>query len=504
MRLLRQEQPIQGALVIFGGTGDLTSRKLIPALHNLQVKDMLPEHFVVIGIGRRDMSDQAYRESLDPALQESAGDVLNEDVWAQLKARIFYRKFDFQDDQGYSGLKEFLGQIDETYQTQGNRIFYLAVAPEHFEVIVDKLQAHGMVINSAGQGWQRVVIEKPFGRDLTSAQVLNRKITAVFTERNTYRIDHYLGKEMIQNIMVLRFANALFEPVWNNKYIDNIQISAIETIGVENRAGYYEQAGALRDMLQNHLLQLLTLTGMEPPVNLDTEAVRDEKVKVLRSLRAFSPETITRDVIRGQYGQGLMAGKTVVGYREEKGISPSSDTETFLALRVEIDNFRWAGVPFYIRTGKRLRAKSTDIVLQFKNLPQILYFKERGDLEPNTLIIRVQPKEGIYFQFNAKKPGMDLGITPVKMDFCQNCDFESNSPQAYEKLLLDVMRGDSTLFTRWDEVEYAWKFVDHIAEAWLKSEILSAVPNYAAGSWGPYAARELLARDGREWWSPGE
>ncbi|KLU62567.1 glucose-6-phosphate 1-dehydrogenase [Peptococcaceae bacterium CEB3] len=501
MRRLTQQQPIRAVLVIFGGTGDLTSRKLIPALHNLKAKGALPEHFAVVGVGRRDLSDEGFRESLYPTLSRAVGENLRDDAWARLKERIVYRRFDFQDEQGYKGLRELLEQMDEAYQTGGNRIYYLAVAPEHFEVIVDKLQANGLVRNRDGWGWQRVVIEKPFGRDLTSARRLNQKITAIFTEANTFRIDHYLGKEMIQNIMVLRFANPLFEAVWNNKHIDNIQISATETVGVETRAGYYEQAGALRDMLQNHLLQLLTLTGMEPPVSLATEAVRDEKVKVLRALRALTPERMAADVVRAQYDRGRIEDRRVAAYREEKGISPTSTTDTFLALKLGIDNFRWAGVPFYIRTGKRLRAKSTDIIIQFKNLPQILYAKEHGALQPDILIIRIQPKEGVYFQFNAKKPGMDPGISPVKMDFCQNCDFESNSPEAYEKLLLDVMRGDSTLFTRWDEVEYSWKFVDQIAQAWGEEEKASSLTTYAAGTWGPAAANELLARDERDWWS---
>ncbi|CAA7600548.1 glucose-6-phosphate dehydrogenase [Acididesulfobacillus acetoxydans] len=496
-------QPVEAVLVIFGGTGDLTSRKLIPALHNLKAKDSLPQHFAVIGVGRRQLSDQEFRKNLYPALRQAVGENLRADTWAELQERIFYRRFDFQDERGYRVLREFLEQTDAAYQTGGNRIYYLAVAPEYFGVIVEKLYANGLVRNRSGQGWQRVVIEKPFGRDLATARVLNRKITAVFSEKNTFRIDHYLGKEMIQNIMVLRFANPLFEAVWNNKYVDNVQISATETVGVENRAGYYEQAGALRDMLQNHLLQLLTLTGMEPPVSLTTEAVRDEKVKVLRSLRALAPERVAGDVVRGQYGPGRIEGGQVAAYREEKGISPSSDTETFLALKVEIDNFRWAGVPFYIRTGKRLRAKSTDVIVQFKALPPILYVKEHGELEPNILIIRIQPKEGVYFQFNAKKPGMDPSISPVKMDFCQNCDFENNSPEAYEKLLLDVMRGDPTLFTRWDEVEYSWKFVDQIAQTWGEDQRISSPVPYPAGTWGPAAAGELLARDGRAWWSPG-
>ncbi|MHB1651593.1 MAG: glucose-6-phosphate dehydrogenase [Desulfitobacteriaceae bacterium] len=490
------------AMVIFGGTGDLTYRKLMPALYNLKAKGLLPKSFVVISVGRREMTDDEYRSTVHEALRKFQGKdgegEVEEGSWEEFKNLIHYQKFDFGDEQGYERLKALLAESDERYGTLGNRIFYLAVAPEYFEVIVTKLQIHSMT-QSAG-GWQRVVIEKPFGRDLTSAQELNRTITGVFTEENTYRIDHYLGKEMIQNIMVIRFANALFEPVWNNKFIDNIQISVTETVGVEGRAGYYETAGALRDMLQNHLLQLLTLTAMEAPVSLETESIRDEKVKVLKSLAEFTPDQVKAHVIRGQYGPSVVGHKRVVGYREENGIPPGSVVETFMALKAEVNNFRWAGVPFYLRTGKRLMAKSTDIVVQFKQLPQILYFQEYGGLEPNVLNIRIQPKEGVYFQFNAKKPGMEKGITPVKMDFCQNCDFEGNSPEAYEKLLLDVMQGDSTLFTRWDEVEHSWRFVDNIPAAWQSGK--PDFPNYASGSWGPEAADTLLARDGRIWWTP--
>lgn len=394
-----------------------------------------------------------------------------------------------------------MGEIEGKYGTLGNRIYYLAVAPEYFQIIVENLRLHGLAAQD--NSWQRVVIEKPFGRDLVSARTLNRSITSVFGEENIYRIDHYLGKEMIQNIMVLRFANSIFEPIWNNRYIDHVQISATETVGVETRVGYYEKAGALRDMLQNHLLQALTLTAMEPPTSLDTQSVRDEKVKVLRSLSTYTPESVKYNVIRGQYGPSepgfsAKSGRHLRGYRQEEGIAPSSQVETFVALKTEINNFRWAGVPFYIRTGKRLAEKSAQIVVQFKQLPQVLYRQEYPGLDPNVLIIRIQPKEGVVFQFNAKKPGVEQGITPVGMDFCQNCDYESNSPEAYEKLLLDIIRGDSTLFTRWDEVEYSWRFVDHISEAWKQET--PDFPNYSAGSWGPVEAEELLARDGRRWW----
>lgn len=497
--LNNNNENLSNIFVIFGGTGDLTYRKLIPALYHLQYGKMLPEHFAVVTIGRRDKTTEEYRNELYEAVKKFSRFQLDESEWNTLRERIYYQQMDFTDDQGYPLLKSWLEELDQIHQTMGNRIYYLAVAPEYFGLIVEKLHDHGMANNE--DSWQRVMIEKPFGRDLQSAKYLNQKITSVFKEEHTYRIDHYLGKEMLQNIMVIRFANALFEPIWNNKYIDHIQISSSEIVGVENRGGYYEKAGALRDMVQNHMLQLLTLTAMEPPISLETETIRDEKVKVLRSIQEFTPDLVAKNVVRGQYGEGIVQQKKVVRYREEERVSPISETETFVALKVNINNFRWAGVPFYIRTGKRMPVKSTEVVVQFKPLDHILYFKEYGNLLPNLLVIRIQPEEGVFLQFNAKQPGTKNMIVPVKMDFCQNCQIGSNSPEAYERLLYDVMRGDSTLFTRWDEVEYSWKLVDMIAEAWTTQKI--ELPNYEAGSWGPKEADELLHRDQRKWWNIG-
>ncbi|TYO96875.1 glucose-6-phosphate dehydrogenase [Desulfallas thermosapovorans] len=326
---------------------------------------------------------------------------------------------------------------------------------------------------------------------------MNQKITRAFAEKNIYRIDHYLGKEMLQNIMVIRFANMFLEPIWNNQYIDNIQITSCEKVGVEDRGGYYEQAGALLDMVQNHMLQLLTLTAMEPPASLGTEDVRNEKVKVLSALQEFSPELVLKNAVRGQYGPGTAQGKPVPGYRQEERVAPDSNIETFIAIKVYVENFRWAGVPFYIRTGKRMPFKSTQIIVQFKSLPKILYARQNGQLQPNLLVIKIQPQEGVFFQFNAKKQGTVCRIVPVQMDFCQNCAGELNSPEAYERLLFDALRGDSTLFTRWDEVEYSWRFVDTIAATWRQHA--PAFPNYPAGNWGPREAEELIARDGRRW-----
>ena len=479
---------ISNIMVIFGGTGDLTHRKLMPALYNLKYQKILPENFAVVSIGRRDKTEEQYRKEVLESVKNYSRFDIDEKVWQDLSERIYYKRFDFVYDNGYMELSSFLKELDENYNTKGNRVYYLAVAPEYFGIIVEKLYRHGMVNNETS--WQRVVIEKPFGEDLESARKLNKMITDVFTERNTYRIDHYLGKEMLQNIMVIRFANVFFEPVWNRRYIDNVQISSNEIVGIENRGGYYEKAGALRDMVQNHMMQLLTLTAMEPPVNLDTESIRDEKVKVLKSLEIFTPEAVEKNVVRGQYA----------GYRQEDKVSPTSNTETFVALKVHVENFRWAGVPFYIRTGKRMPEKSTQIVIQFKPLPGILYFKEYKNLLPNLLVIKIQPEEGVKLQFNAKVPGAgDITIQPVDMDFCQNCQISSNSPEAYERLLYDVMRGDSTLFTRWDEVEYSWKFVDAIAEAW--KDKTPDFPNYQPGTWGPKEASELLLKDNRMWWN---
>jgi glucose-6-phosphate 1-dehydrogenase len=485
------------AMVIFGGTGDLTHRKLMPAIYNLAYNKMLPDNFYVVSIGRRNFNDDEYRSQVENSVGKYSRFNFEDELWEELKKKIFYIDFDFDNNEGYSRLKEFLGEMDLKYNTGGNRIYYLAVSPEYFETIVEKLKVHRM--NSQERGKKRIVIEKPFGRDLRSAEYLNQKITEVFSEDNIYRIDHYLGKEMIQNIMVLRFANVLFESLWNNRYIDNIQISSSETVGVENRGGYYESSGALKDMIQNHMFQLLSLVAMEPPVSLDTKSIRDEKVKVLRSIEEVTPEFVMKNMVRGQYGKGTIGNKEVIGYREEERVSNESNIETFAAMKLYIQNYRWAGVPFYIRSGKRLKNKSTEIVIQFKSLRNVLYFKEFEDLQPNLLVIKVQPKEGVFFQFNGKKPGVGNTIIPVQMDFCQNCQFENNSPEAYERLIFEVMKGDSTLFTRWDEVEYSWRFVDTIAEVWRNSK--ADFPNYQSGSWGPDAADELLRQDGRFWWN---
>ncbi|NLJ41807.1 MAG: glucose-6-phosphate dehydrogenase [Clostridiales bacterium] len=486
-------------MVVFGGTGDLAFRKLYPAIYNLNLTGLLPEDFALVSVGRRDKTTSELRVEAEESILKFAGEqIRDQKIIKETIDRFYYFKNDFYDNEGYKKLGTFLSELDKKYGTLGNRIFYLAVAPEHFGPVVERIDGAGLISHGEGS-WQRVVIEKPFGRDLESAKQLNKAITRVFDEDHIYRIDHYLGKEMLQNIMVIRFANTLFEALWNNKYIDHIQITSSEMVGVENRGGYYEGSGALRDMVQNHMLQLLMLTAMEPPVNLDTQSVRDEKVKVLKALTPMTPDEVARNVVRGQYGPGHdpIDHKEVLGYRSEARVSKDSDTETYVAMKVMVNNIRWAGVPFYLRTGKRMPCRTTEIAIQFSKPPEILYFKEFQNLQSDLLVIKIQPREGAFLQFNAKRPGTRGEIVPVAMDFCQNCEIGSVSADAYERLLYDVLRGDSTLFTRWDEVEHSWKFIDGIADAWAMEQ--PDFPNYRAGDWGPERARELIENDKRIW-----
>ena len=485
-------------LVIFGATGDLARRKLYPALYGLCRDGLLPDNFAVVGAARRRKTTAAFRAELFRELAGSARfPVKKGQPWSAFVRRFFYLPLDLRERSSYERLRRLLDELDGRFTAAGNRLFYLAVAPENFAPAAANLASAGLAPNDP-PAWQRLVIEKPFGRDLASAGELNRRIRKAFPEEQIYRIDHYLGKAMIQNIAVIRFANAFFEALWNRHYVHNVQITVSETLGVEERAAYYEQAGALNDMFQNHLLQLLTLVAMEPPGSLRPEAVRAEKTKVLRALRPLVPADLRANIVRGQYGPGIINGVRVPGYREEKGISPFSNTETFLAAKIFIDNFRWAGVPFYLRTGKRLAVKGTEIFIQFRPLPEVLYFKEQGALAPNLLVVRADPLEGIYLQLNTKKPGPENLIVPVTMDFCQNCALAAGTPAAYERLLLDVLRGDPTLFTSWEEVALAWEFVEPIAAARNQNNV--TFPNYAAGSWGPPRAGELPGRDGLRWW----
>jgi glucose-6-phosphate 1-dehydrogenase len=486
------------SIVIFGATGDLTHRKLVPALYNLAADGELPPAVAVIGFARRPKSDDEFRKEMDEATRKFSRQTVRDEIWKTFSQSIFYHQSEFADEAGYKSLAERLDKIDKERGTRGNRLFYFAAAPDQFEVILKHLKTAGL--NRAQEGsWARVIIEKPFGSDLASARELNRIVNDAFEESQTYRIDHFLGKETAQNILVLRFANAIFEPLWNTRYIDHVQITAAETLGVEGRAGYYETAGAMRDMVQNHLLQLLCLIGMEPPTDLRADSIRDEKVKVVRALRRITGEQVAPDVIRGQYAAGAITGKPVPAYREEKNIDARSTTETFVALRINIDNWRWADVPIYMRVGKRLPKSATEISVHFKKAPAVLFNKEAITLDQNVLVVRIQPDEGISLRMQAKIPGTSLRIEPVKMDFHYGTSFGKASPEAYERLLLDAMSGDATLFARRDEVEEAWAFVDSIEEAWHAKKGAPELYFYPAGSWGPDEADELLARDGRAW-----
>lgn len=480
-------------MVLFGATGDLSQRKLYSSLYNLYLDHRLPSRFALIGVSRKKLSHEEFRSLVQTSLEHygkipSAG---QQDLDGFLKL-FYYAKVDATNTDEFTGLKNVVEDLESKLNVK-NRLFYLAMAPEFFATVALNLKASGL---SNAPGWKRLVIEKPFGTDLTSAEELNQELREVFEEDEIYRIDHYLGKEMVQNIEVLRFANSIFRPVWNSDSIANVQITSSETVGVEERAGYYDQAGAIRDMLQNHMLQMVMMIAMEPPSRLKTEAIRDEKVKVLRSLRRYPVNEVAKYVVLGQYTKGHMNGKEVPGYREEHGVDPNSRTETFVAARLHIDNFRWAGVPFYIRTGKRLGVKATEIVIQFKDMPKHLYFNTDGNLLPNLLVIRVYPEEGIYVRLNAKRPGTDGTVVPVAMEFSQEPD---NSPEAYERLIYDAMRGDSTFFTRWDEVALAWKFVDPILQASRNHYTIDVEP-YEAGSFGPDEARRLLEEDDFRWW----
>ena len=482
---------------IFGATGDLARRKLFPAIYSLYREGKLTERFAVIGLARRPRTNDQFREDVFRSIGEFCRYKANHDGnWRAFAEHFYYMSLDINDAAGFARLNELAGNLEQTFRTGGNRLFYLALAPELFGSVSSHLRAGGLLDNA---GWHRLVIEKPLGYDLQSAETLNRQITQVFREDEIYRIDHYLGKEMVQNIEVVRFANAFFEPLWNNKYIANIQITVSETVGVEDRGGYYDRAGALRDMGQNHMLQMITMMAMEAPSRLSPEDIRDEKVKVLRSLRAYaSIDEVRTHVVRGQYTAGEIKGKPVPAYRDEDAVAPGSETETYFAAKVYVDNFRWAGVPFYVRTGKRLPVKSTEIVVEFKKMPDHVYFAQKTPLEPNLLVFRVNPMEGIYLKMNAKRPGSQWAIVPIAMDFCQSCEVGLNTPEAYERLLHDAVRGDATYFTRWDEVALAWKFVDRIEQAWNAGA--GELHFYPAGSWGPKASQELLARDGFKWW----
>ncbi|MDQ6861033.1 MAG: glucose-6-phosphate dehydrogenase [Verrucomicrobiota bacterium] len=495
--LATRSVPEACTIVIFGATGDLSHRKLLPALYNVAAAGELPPDVAVVGFARRPKTDEEFRNEMGEAVRKYSRQTVRDELWDNFARSLFYHTSDFSDEAGYKSLGERLNQLDKERGTGGNRLFYLAAGPEQFEPILRGLKAAGLNQSPNG-GWSRVIVEKPFGTDLASARELNRTVHEAFPEDATYRIDHFLGKETAQNILVLRFANAIFEPLWNTRYIDHVQITAAETLGVEARGGYYETAGALRDMVQNHLIQLFCLVGLEPPTDLRADSIRDEKVKVVRSLHRLTPEEVAMDVVRGQYSAGAIGGKPVPAYRDEEKVSRTSKTETFVALKLAVDNWRWSGVPIYMRVGKRLPKSGTEISIHFKTAPQVLFNKDNGEHENNVLVIRIQPDEGTSLRMQAKVPGTSFRIEPVKMDFHYGTSFGKASPEAYERLLLDAMSGDPTLFARRDEVEQAWEFIDRIESAWHDSEP-PPLHEYAAGSWGPDAADELLARDGRTW-----
>jgi glucose-6-phosphate 1-dehydrogenase len=477
------------AMVIFGASGDLTHKKLMPALYALLLRRLLPTRFAIVGVARSDGNDESFRADMKEAVQKHARDEFRQDVWDELAAALHYVPTDFADDAGEDALAARVQQIDEEKQLGGNRVYYLAVPPAAFPTIVDALGRR-----RASHGWARLIVEKPFGHDLESAKALNTMLLEHFDEKEIFRIDHYLGKETVQNMLALRFANGIFEPIWNRQFIDHVQITVAESIGIEGRAGYYEAAGAIRDIFQNHLLQLLALTAMEPPIDFSAESVRNEKVKVLKSIHTPGP----RSVVRGQYGRGFVEGEEVPAYREEQGVAPDSMTETYVAAKLYVDNWRWADTPFYVRMGKRLARRETTIAIQFKRAPHPPFEETASEgLRPNVLLVHVQPDEGVSLAIGAKVPGQGMRIRTVHMDFLYGGAFRTAMPEAYERLILDTVLGDGTLFTRADEVEEQWLLVDAIVSAWQRDR--PGFPNYAAGTWGPPSADDLLHRDGRSW-----
>lgn len=488
-------------MVIFGATGDLTKRLLVPAVYNLAVAHLLPENFAIVGIAHKPFRHEEFAEHLKAEVKATAAHEIDDDVWSRaFDGRVFYTSGDFDDPTIYGKLASLLQEADQDLGTAGNHLFYLATPPALFDPIVGHLAAAELTTeDESSTNWKRVVIEKPFGRDLDSARTLNREITSKLKESQIYRIDHYLGKETVQNIMVFRFANGIFEPIWNRRYIDNVQITVAETVGVEHRGSYYDHAGALRDMMPNHLFQILALVAMEPPYSFEADAVRDEKVKLLKALRPVPAEEVFGAAVRGQYDAGEVAGKAVGSYRKSPRVAPDSNTDTFVALKLAIDNWRWADVPFYLRTGKSLARHVSEVVIQFKRAP-FLPFRETAiqHLQPNSLVIRIQPDEGIALSFEAKRPGIAVKTDTVEMDFCYATHFKQTPFIGYETLLYDCMRGDQTLFQRADFVEAGWEAITPILDVWSSLPARN-FPNYTAGTWGPKEADELLAKDGRQW-----
>lgn len=500
--LPRDRVPEPATLVIFGVTGDLTHRKLIPAIYRLHAQRLLPESFAVVGVARREWGDEGLRGVVRDSITKVKGALPPEAEWRDFDQCFHYVKGDFDDPETYVGLGKTLDALEKARggDAHKNRLYYLATPPDAFGPILTGLAVGHLVHPGSLQTpWSRVIVEKPFGHDYESAHALNTLIGNTFAESQIYRIDHYLGKETVQNILVFRFANGIFEPIWNRKYIDHIQITVAEELGVEGRAGYFETAGVIRDMVQNHIMQVLSLIAMEPPAAMDGEAVRDEKVKVIKALHPIAPDRVHDDVIRGQYVAGSVGGTAVPGYRQEPGVAPDSVTETFLALKLSIDNFRWAGVPIYLRSGKRLPRRATEVAIQFLDVPHRLFRQASPEsLTPNVLALRIQPDEGISMRFGAKVPGPAMRVQPVKMDFLYGSSFGVETSDAYERLILDCLLGESTLFIRRDEVEGAWRYIQNILDGW-RDHPVHEVPGYPAGSWGPAEADAFLAREGRQW-----
>ena len=487
-------------VILFGASGDLAKRKVIPAMYDLAQYNSLGACYAIIGFARTPMTDETFRNNVGEAAKTiSEVGPIDPQKWSDFAANLFYTAGDYSDPDSYVRLVGRLAELEAAKKLCGNRLFYLSTPPEVYPDIVEQLGRAGLARPNKPNSWVRIIIEKPFGRDLASAKQLNKIVLNVFEEKQIYRIDHYLGKDTVQNLLVLRFGNGIFEPLWNRNYVDQVQITASETLGVERRGGFYETAGALRDMIQSHVLQLTSLVAVEPPASFDATAVRNEKLKVLQSIRPFNLEMVAQWVVRGQYAPGKIADKSLPGYREEQGVKPDSRTETFVAMRLLVDNWRWAGVPFYLRTGKRLARRSTEIMIQFKRAPHIV-FRER-EVEPNRLVLNIQPEEGVSVSFGAKRPGTEMSIGNVTMNFRYKEGFGGTTRSAYATLLNDCLRGDATLFDRGDSVEAAWSLVDPILDVWSAAKT-AGVPVYSSGTWGPKESDQLLERDGRQWYNP--
>ena len=487
-------------VVLFGASGDLAKRKVVPAMYDLAVHQALGARYAIVGFARTAMTEESFRAGLGEAAKTiSEVGPIDPKQWDAFASNLFYCHGDYANPESYSQLCKRLTELEAARNLGGNRLFYLSTPPEVYPDIVQQLGRACIARPASPSSWTRIIIEKPFGRDLASAKAVNQVVLNVFEEKQVYRIDHYLGKDTVQNLLVLRFGNGIFEPLWNRNYVDQVQITASETLGVERRGGFYETAGALRDMIQSHVLQLTSLVAVEPPAAFDATAVRNEKLKVLQSIRPFNLEMVAQSVVRGQYAPGKLGDKPVPGYREEPGVNSASKTETFVAAKLLIDNWRWAGVPFYIRTGKRLAKRSTEIMIQFRSAPHIV-FRERH-VEPNRLVLNIQPDEGISISFSAKRPGTEMSIGNVTMDFSYHEGFGESTRSAYATLVNDCLRGDATLFDRGDSVEAAWSLVDPILDVWSAART-ATVPQYPAGSWGPRESDLLLERDGRQWYNP--